>query len=153
MKHLMMAVLALSLVVLACGDKKEPTCSATGTWQIADTRSSSSGGYCDTEDFATSTSTVQLTYDGASDTFTWTEDGDSFAGTIDRATCEGTVTAVKQVAFTDPDDQEQILTMTALRSFTLGGNYAGTAAVTIEATGGLDGVPCTIAYSSTGTRQ
>lgn len=152
MKNLM-AILSLSLVI-ACDDAKETTCSPTGTWQIEDTRISTTGGsYCESADLATNVSSVQLTYDGTSETFTWTEDGDSFTGTINRSTCEGTVTATKQVTFTDDDDNEQVLTMTASRTFTIRSTYTGTANVSIYVTGGLEGVPCQAIYDSAGTHQ
>lgn len=150
------AFLASTFMLAACGDSAEPAapCAPSGSWTLTDTRTSSSGGYCATAEMATETTPVLITVNAAAGTFTWTEDGTPFAGTINLGTCSGNVTAGNSVPFVDEVGADALLNASVSRTMTFNGNsVSGTAAFQMSTTGVLTGVPCSLNGSFTGTRQ
>src|SRR6185369_12292132 len=93
-------VLTLIVGIAACGGS-ESTCAPSGSWAITDTKASTSGGVCASLP-ASSAGTIQLSVDSAAKTFTWTESGVQFGGTIDLGTCRGTVTTTLNAPTADP---------------------------------------------------
>lgn len=152
MKKMALAICAIAVMTACGGSDSAPTCAPSGTWLITDTRTTSSGGACATIDL--SPSTVQISVDSAARTFTWTEDGTPFAGTINLGTCAGTVTAGFTGNITDEIGNAATLTMSVSRNVAFnGGSFTGSGTGALSTSGTVTGIPCSLNVTSTGSRQ
>jgi len=135
----------------ACGGSdSSSTCGPSGSWAITDTRTSTSGGLCASLS-AISPGTVQLTVDSAAKTFTWSESGHQFAGSIDLGTCQGTVTTTSDTPTADPS---VTITTTAVRNVQFSGNsVTGALVANVTASATVTGLPCSANYTTSGSRQ
>jgi hypothetical protein len=151
-------VVGVALVVLsgcAGADSKNETCAPSGSWHIVDTRTSASGGLCAGVDFGSDASDVQIAVDQANRTFTWLEDGFSFAGTINLGTCSGSVTTTVTMEIgTDADGNPVTLTAAQTRNVAFHGNtYTGNGMSALSTNVAVTDLPCSLQYTSSGTRQ
>ncbi len=155
----LLSVMLIAMVLSACGGSgnttSTPACTPSGSWRITDTRSSSSGGMCSNTTFASTVTDVTVTVDSTAKTFTWTESGNAFAGTIDTGTCSGSVTAaISQPIGTDSYGNPITLTMAETRTISFnGGQMSGSVVAALSANTALTALPCSLNATTTGARQ
>ena len=151
-KALLMMML---LGVAACGGEEDGKDCVGGVWKLTDTRTSYSGDFCGTDNFAAADETDTLVIDHSAKRFTWTDDdGVVYAGNMDFGSCSGTVTATRTGNFDDGAGGTVQATMTITRSFKISGSsMTGSGTVSIATSPVTTGTPCTFKFSSTGAKQ
>jgi len=154
-----LAALAVALLA-ACGgtdssSSTAPTCAPSGTWLMTLTKGQASSSVCNAISLSAEGDQVTST---SPSTFTFTagtgSGAISYAGTLNTGTCAANVVGSTTLQLTDANGTPVTVTIADARNLTFTNNTAtGSGTLTGSASAAAAGVPCTLTYTVSATRQ
>lgn len=152
MQKLLIATMAAALMT-ACGGSSNDTttaCTPTGSYTYTGQVTAPSG-WCAANLAGADSGSVTVAYDATAKTFSWTDSGDSYTGTLNTGTCTANLTKTQSVAY----DATHTLTATDIIAvqFTATGFTATSSGNVSIAPSDVSGLPCTVSETVTGTKH